>query len=1320
MAILETINGFLWSIFANTAYDMLKGIFKSKDSPSFKALVTAINKATDKFYKQYGLEFGSPENSFLAKDKNWNSLIYTLFLSSDDFDPSQIDPEGFDGSKRATIEAITFFVEELQREILLDYELNKLVAQKQHYKDTDNILDKLKGQDTSLSKIATSTDNIKTDLKDTSLAQAEGFNRLSSKSDNIVELINRRFDAFTVAGKPDDDKLNNIISTTIDRFRDFINKNQPKVALSLLSNLKERHWRELTDHARFRVLTNIAAAKLKMGFEAESAKELLDAECYAPGDVKALCNSALAYIILGQHENAMQKAREAVTSYPENPDTHAILITAASKDPLLTDPLLLIPEIYHETPEVAFQLSEFYRGRGNIAAAKMWIKKAYIFKPDSLDIQERYAISLLNDIFEDSTVTFGRQITVDQLAALETARDLLNNLWEQFKHCEVPERFVPCAINLGNIERLLGNGKRAEQIIVEAINLNPNDVSLKRHAVFFFMGNEKVADACAMLAELPDQAIEGKLLMEAEALWMFNKYPEALIKVEAFLSSEPNPETKEHIIAQTLRVYILRETKGKDAALKESIRLVTEYPEVIDYLVLVSHALNDNGLQEEALEWAEKAKTQIENLPIYINRALVADMYFQLGLYNDAAEFYDKMVFSDQNTRDLRRLLICLMETDRRRDALERISNLSEDVRTLPFYSKICAELYNRAGDLKSSRKYLETYLKVAPADLRARLSWVGLLERMGHKDVVLTFLDHLPNFPDAKPEDYVHLSQTLARYGKADESLVLAYETLRRFRCVPIAHLGFFGLIIGELKDIPLIERVKKEQRVELDTAFVVEMASGEKKTFIIESSLDSTLIDNEISAANPIALRAIGLKCGEELVVLETPFKKEVGRISEIKHKYLYALHNSMANYEYLFPSDNRLFSVPIVIKPEGDADFTPFFDVITQRYEEIVRIENIYQTQPLPISMISKHLGVNPIDGWFGLCRSVRTKVAYCQGNQEERNEAFKLLLTTKTGFILDPVTLFSLFSLDVLDEINIFTRIKIGITQSTLDLIGHLIESRRHMSPHGSIAKEGEHFCLTEFSEDDITTSIVPFEKLLAWCKENTVIIPAVGKKVITGTERDILSSLDTAFIDTLLAAEGSGKLLLSDDLYFRHYSKYLFGVEAVWSQPLLHMILASRILTYPKYIKTIITLFNINYSFVYITSNDLIFCSKTKDGPGKDNFEYLLSNLNGPNVDYISIILLSANYLSELWSGGLTSYNKEMLTYKILNVIIKHPARKVEHTIHILYLIFSKLALLDGLLAPHAFIAFKEVLRKWCQGHFLPVQILLQPDETEVS
>lgn len=750
---------------------------------------------------------------------------------------------------------------------------------------------------------------------------------------------------------------------------------------------------------------------------------------------------------------------------------------------------------------------------------------------------------------------------------------------------------------------------------------------------------------------------------------------------------------------------MLNKVENAELALTVALDLADNHTTVTEYHLLVSDLYADRGEKDKAIEWAEKARTASLTSNSYPERVMVADTYFGLGLYRQASLLYQELITSYEDSRNLRRLLSSYMSGDFRSEALDLFSRLPEHVKELRFYGRACAELFYRLGDLPKARKHLEKCIKIAPQDLELILNYITLLERMGKNNDINDLLNNLHEFEDVYPEDFIKLSHTYARFGKQEKALQVGYEALQRFGSVAAVHLGYCGLLLVALKDIPQIDRVRDDQKIDVNTAFTCLTQSGKKRTFVIEPNPIKD-VEGEITPDNVIARKTIGLKVNDKFVILENPFGKEEATIVEVKHKYLHALHETMENFQYRFPDVPGMWMVGLNMGAEGDLDLQPILDAVTQRSDAVLRTEELYATHPLPLALVAHHIGVHPIDCLLGISSGGRVKIKCCIGDFAERLKVAKAVLASKAGFIIDPFSLYTLFTLNVLDDILKITKGNLGITQTTLDLFTELIKGRDTSQPHLTLSKKDGQFFREEISEENIKLSIVPFEKIIAWCRENCEIVAAKGKPGIDEEGKSIFSGLHPVFLDTLLAASGTGRILISEDLHYRQVGKLLFEVGGVWTQPLLQLGMQQNLISALKYHEAITQLINMNYGFISISAEDLIYQLVKQGYDLTGNFEKMISTISNGNADLPLSIIVIADFIRILLQKPISRWRLDKVIYAVLNSLTSNPTFNQNKIIGMLWLLLVRKMALEGSITETNLQLSKIVINSWCTGHFV--------------
>ena len=160
----------------------------------------------------------------------------------------------------------------------------------------------------------------------------------------------------------------------LDHSRDLLNINRPKDALKYLEGLKDRIWPTASSIVRFRLLTNTGSAKLALNQEKEAARLFIEALQYNPEDEKALLNTALGYLLLGQLEEARDFANRVLEKNPANSRAYSLIIQTFPITDSLGDLISKIPEPYRTDPEVAYILGHLARIRGDLCDLRYGLK----------------------------------------------------------------------------------------------------------------------------------------------------------------------------------------------------------------------------------------------------------------------------------------------------------------------------------------------------------------------------------------------------------------------------------------------------------------------------------------------------------------------------------------------------------------------------------------------------------------------------------------------------------------------------------------------------------------------------------------------------------------------------------------------------------------------------------------------------------------------------------------------------------------------------------------------------------------------------------
>ncbi len=1094
-----------------------------------------------------------------------------------------------------------------------------------------------------------------------------------------------------------------ILNEQIDEYRQLIKHHKYKIALDGLKNLKANNWEIASDRTRFRIVTNIATSLLGLGVTDEAIKLFFEAASYDPNDEKALCNVAFAHLLKGDPLQCNVSAEQAISAHPDSSRAYSLLLASIVDNDDVLNPELSVPEALRDASDVSYSLARFYIKKGDSQKGHEWMVRAYAKDNEDIEIRAGLAETILDIQFKDEKVTLGRSFSSEQQSQIEEACTLLEKVWEEIRLSDIPERFLPYIHNLVSAEMLLGKKDKALGIAEEVLRIFPSYYEMSRQLVIVLVKDGKFDRALKILEQLDDNAFAEKLLMQADILAEFNRISDALEKVELFLL---NPtDTRLASSAKNLRIKLLMDSIGIDYALAEAIRLTDECPDDVLALVQLANLELHKTHTDKAEIALQHAKLEADKNGGYPEYMSVAEAFFEQKRFGEAAKIYEKIT-NGSDSLAMQRLLLCLLETDHRRSALDIIKSLPQNDLDKPFYRKFAGVLHRRLGNLDEAIKHFKSYLETVPDDLQVWLGWVEASHRHGDQEAVSKFLSTRHDYPKAKASDQVQLSHLYHLYGNLAEALRLAYMTRRTFSNAPDAHLGYISLFFNLKDEGHFLNEIKE---IASDTAFAVKRTDGVQEIFIIESELACNPDLGEIIPEHPLAVRSLGCKAGDTIVLDENQFGSRVGEIVWIKHKYLHMFHETLQSFEKKFPGSKGVCLVQIQDTGESEKDLEPILSAVSRRHSTVVKIEEMYVSHRLPVPLVAQLTGTHPIDTWAGMAARGAVKLKWCDGSHQERQNAFKLIDKFRGRFVVDATTYYYIYLLDVQDIVQKVVG-KIGICQSSLDLLERLVIERKFSETqgHNTLRKEGDGFVYHEIPPDVVKEAIVKIEKAIEWARYNCTILPAVPKKDYDFQNIDINDYMDGSYYDTFLAADGIEGALLCDDQNLRQFGHSLVPVDGIWLQPILMEAITCGILDSRRYADLIDTFIGANYTFITVDTGILVSWAEKFNWESYPEFRRLASIVGDPTCDLESSLGVAIGFLNHVWGRTLGDRKYANFLYTVLNIILEHHWKQYEPIMEkIIFRMFTEIG--NRRRANFLLISVDS----WCKGHFVEMPISIK-------
>ncbi len=178
-----------------------------------------------------------------------------------------------------------------------------------------------------------------------------------------------------------------------------------------------------------------------------------------------------------------------------------------------------------------------------------------------------------------------------------------------------------------------------------------------------------------------------------------------------------------------------------------------------------------------------------------------------------------------------------------------------------------------------------------------------------------------------------------------------------------------------------------------------------------------------------------------------------------------------------------------------------------------------------------------------------------------------------------------------------------------------------------------------------------------ERIMNWVEGNCDVLPCKAALSMKRAQKEQLDdTFGRSFIDTILIACESGKLLYSDDERLRSFAKGEFNVEGVWTQVMLMHCLHNNILEKAKYNELVVKLACSYYYHTSIDSSILIEAASQSKWVPSQPYTTVQQILSGKTSEESSALIVATDFLFELWKQPILPEKRNYLIMSLLDAI----------------------------------------------------------------
>jgi len=990
------------------------------------------------------------------------------------------------------------------------------------------------------------------------------------------------------------------LSGRIDAARDLIQKGLVAAARIQLEEI-EHETAQLPDNLRFRLLTNLAICA--MGEDKRDAAISLFNEAHniQPENRTGIINAAMAAELQQDPERAVELARKALTLDPHDPSAAANLISAlwgTGKSEELENFVASAEWTTKELPS-ALALARVRVQQARYDDAKEVYRSLINIAPN--DAQTHLGLSqclLTQAQVERLPVAYSKE----DLARLREAEIEADRAVELLRPTQLSALLHQALVQRASARALLGKVDEAMGDVDEVLREAPQHPAATLHKGLLLLKKGLASEARIWIEGIQDPEMRSELILPlADACIESCDAETAIDLLRGSFKLDP-PEKEDFGRAQSL--LQAEAAAGIDDSVGPLIEEALEqFPD--DPALFALAAVRSNLKEDiEAAESALKKAIDLADAPFrQVLQGQLGRLYEGVERFSDAAEQFSKACGDDPAHPDAVPMLLSLSNSGQYRKALDLARKIRDVVDPIPrIVIDVEAAILGYIGDVRAevlrhhelcSREdtVLGDSVRLASAQIRCGEREAALetvlnidVSALGHDSQALMKLAHMKCSLGAA--GYICEAYLARRYGLND----------------PATHLGYFGLFLGWSE--------QWEEPVAVEPGCSVRIKDKEQWWHILEDGEEPNG-PRELPPDSGLAQRLLGRSIGDVVVLRQGPGNVSY-EIAELQSKYVRAFQETCVEFSLRFPDDMSLSLV------EMDSNFTQFFQSIELRHQHVRNAEELYESNRLPFASFCSLIGSSTLAVWPDYAAQPDRRIHFGTGSYEEANEAGDLLRDAD-AIVLDMVALLTVHRLRLAEHLRKrFSRIT--IPQLVFDEIQNYVYQMRIGPAPSGYAGRGEEgrYTLTETPED-------------VWKKRQAYALSVL--ELADTFERipsySILDADDPEGAIEALTPAGAGAIfagdeqfevspvLISDDLPQANVARWL-GLGAVNSQALLIELLRSDAITAVEYSSKIEELVLMNYWFVRIRAEDILWSLEANGYQTSSGTQAMLATLSGPD------------------------------------------------------------------------------------------------------
>jgi len=1118
-----------------------------------------------------------------------------------------------------------------------------------------------------------------------------GTNQINEKTDQMLAGQNQLHVMITAMST--DAGRSNVLEAHLDvqsdNYRDILNAGKPQTALDLLEKLQC----EITDgHSkaiRARVRANIGIAQQRLGNDVLAGELLLEAYDIHPEDSKVSANRILGFQLLGRFDESLGWAKTCLELDPQNASAAAFVFQAATLMPNPPDPFELVPVDLLDDFTVRIYRINYLRQTASVTEWQALAIETWQSNPDDIGICRIAGEAFLDKAIGGDGYERSPRISSERTEDLLSAEGLLLQYWNQVRKYENADQnsWLIAGCNLMTVYRALRRTEDAARVRDQILALNPSDPDVCIAAAHLAMDDNDHKQTLELIQHVPDNATKTVIMLHALSL------AEDWKGILDYASDQRRSALGEKFREQ-YDTMLFRARHASDESLDvdaEADALVEKWPASMAALVTLADIYRRTDTEKFETIFGQAQKL-LETKVNYGHRL----MFDQLAHFEEnwpaVIEALDGFVPTDVETEALGWLALAFANAPSRQRSSAFFKSLAPELSESARFARLAGATEHNRGDVKAAQKYLRVAIADDPTDLRAHLLLQSAFERNNRSSEASTHICGVDeNKLTGHPMDQMRLAQLLRRFGATERALMLGFKIVSTNRDDRAVASSYPGLIFAS-EQLPA--SVGNTGVAKKDIWFRLAGQDGEKDVEGILSS-DAVTGATHFSPDHPMAIAVEGRAIGEAVSLPQKIGPDLKYTIAELKHKYVWLLHDIMATHGSRFPDETSMFSLTM---KEGDVQ--PILDMVKDMDQRGRSIIDVYLENPIPLCAVAA-MAHKKVVAMADHLPMIGEEIRTCTGLLNERENAERLVETARdSNAVMDTLTVWRAQRLGILAPLKKWFG-ALYIPQSTFDeLLEMRSEAEMNLGREYMTLSSNENgqMLREQHSTEEIQSVRDLIDSAISDVQKYCTVMPVDGADDLALGPQFEDAPVDQ-LIDPILLARSQNCILLSDELNLREFAAQFGADRGAWLQIVLRKLAANQLITDELYAIATARLAVARHGHISLDAQMLISILTSQNNLADQYFESAIHYIGGPKAEMISHINVAQVFMLMVWDTPLPNWKKGRAIGLALTGLIKGRTDWLT-ILHVLESNIRQLAR-SGPRAGHAY----EYLVGWIRGHF---------------